>query len=157
MFCETMQQKKTRNKSTTLKFLFERDMAVWKQIPPHPFFSPVFFYQTTYFFSSLFQDLPLFHIFLCISFANMICPHPPNGFSYQSSCDDFRNCILICFFSPEISFASLKLDLRVKCGRRRSGGMSKVVVLENMEIRVFPSCRVLSVAQRRREFSFAFS
>lgn len=53
------------------------------------------------------------------------------------SWDDFMmlNCIPSRLFSPEISFAPLKLDLKVKGGRRRSGGMSEVAVFKNTEIR----------------------
>ena len=45
------------------------------------------------------------------------------------------NCISIHLFSSEISFAPLKVDLRLKGVRRRSGGMSEVVVFKHIEIR----------------------
>lgn len=48
-----------------------------------------------------------------------------------SSSDFMRlNCIPIYLSSPEISFAPLKLNLRVKWGRRRSGGMSQAIVFK---------------------------
>lgn len=68
------------------------------------------------------------------------------------------NCIPICLFSVEISFAPLKLDLKVKRRGRRSGGMCEVAVFKNIKIRVsafsLKDCAVCST-DNRRAISFA--
>lgn len=72
------------------------------------------------------------------------------------------NCVPIHVFSPEVSFVSLKLDLRVKW-ERRSDGMSEAVVfcIQNTEIGVLafllPDCVVCIMDRQWERVSLAFS